>query len=80
MARRRSESFLDNEIMQDLHADWLSVVPSDCESDKSSNDHDNDDFWSSTSQKSRKRARLEVSDSDVNIDNEDVDDVLKVTI
>jgi hypothetical protein len=65
MARRSRKSLLECEIMQELHADRLSRARSDCESDKSSNDDDGDDFGPSASQKGRKRARLEVSDSDV---------------
>jgi hypothetical protein len=58
--------------VHELHADQLSGAPSDCESGKSSN---GDDIGPSTSQKGRKMARLEASDSDVNIENEDeVDD------
>jgi hypothetical protein len=55
--------------MQELRADRLLNVPTDCESDKSSGDDDDVDsyFGSSASQKGRKRERLEVSDSDVNI-------------
>jgi hypothetical protein len=71
MARHCRESLPDDGIMQDLHVDQLSDVPSDCESDKNSNDDDDDDFGSSTSQKSRKGARLGVSDSFVNIDDDD---------
>jgi hypothetical protein len=62
--------------MQELRADRLSDTPSDCESDESNNDDDDDDddFVPSTSQKGTKRARLKVSDSDVNInDDGDVD-------
>jgi hypothetical protein len=44
MACRRRESLLDDEIMQELHSDRLSVVPSDCASDKSGNDDDDDDL------------------------------------
>jgi hypothetical protein len=40
MARRNKESSQDDEIMQELRADRLSDTPSDCESDKSSNDVD----------------------------------------
>jgi hypothetical protein len=64
MARRGRESLLDYEIMQELHADRLSDAPTDCESDKRSND---DDFGPSASHKCRKKAMLVVSDSDVNI-------------
>jgi hypothetical protein len=60
MARRSSEGFLDDEMMQELHADRLSGSPSDCESDTSSDDggggddgDDDDDFGSSASQKCR---------------------------
>jgi hypothetical protein len=74
MARRGRESLLDDDIMQELHVDQLSDAPSGCESDKSSNyDEDDVDFGSSTSQKGRKRARLEVSDLDVNIVDADDD-------
>jgi hypothetical protein len=55
----------------------LSGTPNDCESDKSRNDDDDDDddFGPSTSQKGRKWTRLEVSDSDINIDDDDeIDD------
>jgi hypothetical protein len=41
MARRssdRSDSLLNDEIMQELRADRLSYPPSDCEIDKSSDD------------------------------------------
>jgi hypothetical protein len=52
----------------------LSHAPTDCESDKRSNDEEDDGVRSSTSQNGRKRARFEVSDSDVNIDDDnDVD-------
>jgi hypothetical protein len=34
MAQCNRESFLDDEFIQDLHADRLSDAPSDCESDK----------------------------------------------
>jgi hypothetical protein len=52
----------------------LTHAPSDRESDESSNDDDDDEFGPSASQKNRKKARLEVSDSDVNIyDDDDVD-------
>jgi hypothetical protein len=45
MARCNRESLLDDKIMQELHPDPLSDVPSDCESDRSSNgDDDDDDF------------------------------------
>jgi hypothetical protein len=76
MTRRGKESLLDDEITQELLADQLSDALSDCENDKSSN-YDDDDFdcGPSTSQKSRKRARLEASDSDVNIVDDDDDDV-----
>jgi hypothetical protein len=67
MARRSRESLLDGEVVQEFHADRLSDAPSDCESDTSSND-DEDDFGPSTSQKGRKWETLEVSESDVNID------------
>jgi hypothetical protein len=70
MARCSRESLLNDEIIQELRADRLSDAPSDCESDKSSNDYDDDEFGPSTSQKGRKRARLEVSDSDINIDDD----------
>jgi hypothetical protein len=73
MARCSRESLLDDEIIQELHADLLSDAPSDCESDKSSNNDDDDEFGPSTSQKGRKRARLKVSDSDVNVDDCDND-------
>jgi hypothetical protein len=43
MARSSRESLLDDKIMKELHAEWLSDVPSDCECDKSSNDVDDDD-------------------------------------
>jgi hypothetical protein len=60
---------LDDKIVRELHAARLSDDPNDCESDKSSNGDENEDnFGPSTSQKSRKITRLEVSDSDVNID------------
>jgi hypothetical protein len=36
--------------MQELHADRLSDAPSDCESDKNSNDDNDNDFGPSTSQ------------------------------
>lgn len=54
----------------------MSAAPRDCESDKSCNDEDDDVFGPSPAQKGRKRARQEVSDSDLNIDyeDEDVDD------
>jgi hypothetical protein len=77
MARRGRKTLLDDEIMQEIHADPLSDAPSGCESDKISNDGDDedDDFGPSTSQKGRKRARLEVRDSNVNIDDDnDADD------
>jgi hypothetical protein len=78
MARRNRESLLDDETMQELRSDQLSGASNDCESDKSNNDDDDDDddFGPSTSQRGRKRTRLEVSDSDVNIDDDgdDVDD------
>jgi hypothetical protein len=60
--------------MQELHVDRLSYAPSNCESDKCSNDEDDDDdIGPSTLRKGGKRTRLEVSDSDVNIDDEDDD-------
>jgi hypothetical protein len=66
---------LGDKIMQELHLDQLSDAPSNCESEKSSNNDDDDDFGPSTSQESRKRARLEVSVSDViEDDDDDVDD------
>jgi hypothetical protein len=34
MAHRSKESLLDDEIIQELHADQLSDAPSDCEGDK----------------------------------------------
>jgi hypothetical protein len=68
-------SLLVVEIMQELHAARLSDAPNDCESDKSSNDDDYDDeFVPSASQKCRKRAWLEVTNADVNIDDDNVDD------
>jgi hypothetical protein len=71
MARRSRESLLEVEIMQELHADRLSDAPSDCECDESNDDDDDDDdFGPSTSQKGRKRARLEVSYLDINIDDD----------
>jgi hypothetical protein len=75
MARLGRESLLDDEIMQELRADRLSGVRSDCESDKCSCDDDDDDdddndFGHSASQKGRKRAPLEVSDSNVNDDDD----------
>jgi hypothetical protein len=73
MARHSRVSLLYDEIMQELHTDWLSDAPSDCESDKSSNDDHDDDFLPSSSQKGRTRARLEVSDSYVIIDDDDDD-------
>jgi hypothetical protein len=78
MARCNKESLQDDEIMQELRADLLSDIQSDCESDKRSNDDDGgDDLVTSTSQKGRKRARLEVSDSDVNTyDDDEVGDGL----
>jgi hypothetical protein len=59
----------------------LSDAPSHCEGDKTSNDDDDggdddddDDSGLSSSQKGRKRAMLEVSDADVNTDDDgDVD-------
>jgi hypothetical protein len=39
-SRRSRDSLLDDEIMQELHSDRLSDVPSDCEGDKNSNDDD----------------------------------------
>jgi hypothetical protein len=53
MARRRRESLLDDEIMQDLHVDRLPGAPSDCESDKSSTD-DDDDFGPQRHRKAKK--------------------------
>jgi hypothetical protein len=55
MAGRGMESLLEDEIVQELHANRLSDVLSDCESDKSSNVDDADyDFGPSASQKGRK--------------------------
>jgi hypothetical protein len=54
--------------MQELYVDRLSDAPSNCESDKRSNDEDYDDIGPSTLRKGRKMMRLEVSDSGVNID------------
>jgi hypothetical protein len=78
MARRERGSLLEDEIMQELLAVQLSDDPSDCKSDKRSNDDDDDhDFGPSTSRKGRKRARLEVSVSVVNTDDDgDADDGL----
>jgi hypothetical protein len=69
MARYSRGSLLDDEIIRELHADQLSGAPSDCESSKSSS-VDDDDSGPSVSQKGRKMARLEVSGSDVNIDDD----------
>jgi hypothetical protein len=75
MACRGRENLLDDEIMQGRHADWLSDASSDCESVRSSNDDNDVNFGPSASQKGRKRVRLDVSDSDVNIDDDnDVSD------
>jgi hypothetical protein len=72
MARGSKESLLDDEIMQELNADLLLGAPSDCESDENryDDDDDDDDFGPAAAQKGRKRARLEVSDPDVNIDDD----------
>jgi hypothetical protein len=57
MARCSAESLLDDEIRQELHADQLLYAPSDCESDKSSNDDDSDvDFRPSTSRQQKGEA------------------------
>jgi hypothetical protein len=71
MAPHNKKCLLDDKIVQELYADQLPDAPSDCETDKSSDD---DDSGPSTSQKGSKMAKLEVSNSDVNID-DDVGDV-----
>jgi hypothetical protein len=43
MVRRKRQSLLDDEIMQELHSDRLPDAPSGCESDKSGDDDDDDD-------------------------------------
>jgi hypothetical protein len=68
MARRRRECSLDDEIMQELHAYQMSDAPSDCESVVMM-------ILTLSVTKRQERGRLEVSDSDVNSeDEEDVDD------
>lgn len=64
------ENLLDDKIMQELYRYWLSDVPSDCESDRSSNDDNDVDFRPSASQKGRKSVMLDLSDSDVNTDDD----------
>lgn len=67
-----------DKIMQELYGYWLSDAPSDCESDRSSNDDSDVDFRPSTSQKGRRSVMLDLSDSDVNTDDDDVvDDLTK---
>jgi hypothetical protein len=72
VSRCNKRSLLDDEIMQELQLDRLSDAPSDFESDKNIND-EVDVFGPSMSQKARRRARLEVSDSHLNTDDEDLD-------
>jgi hypothetical protein len=71
MAQCSGESMLDYEIMQELYANRLWDTPNNCQSDKNSNDEIAEGIEPSTLRKSRKWTRLEVSDSDVNIDDDD---------